>query len=155
MTERDQNDLEPAADEFEPDEEEFEDEEEALEEESPADEAAEEAEEAVSGKRGRFGWRRGGREEEEEAPGRPLGTVKSHERVYIDDRISALFALIAAFCLIGVLVVSYAAGFIPEGARPSITPLSLVTPSPGSSASPTVAPTATPTATPTASPTAS
>jgi hypothetical protein len=88
-----------------------------------------------------------GRRAEQAGP-RQLGSVREgHERVRIDDRLSALFALAAAALLIGVLVLPWAGGFLPAPAEPTLTPLVVptynATSTPAPSAS--VAPTATPT----------
>jgi hypothetical protein len=112
----------------------------------------------------RFGF---GREAKEEA--RPQGSVKAvHERVHVDDRASAIFALICAVGLVAILLGSYAAGMIPVSAGPTLAPLTLqvyspppatptpvATATPVASATPTPTPTATPTASPSPTPTAS
>ncbi len=90
-----------------------------------------------------------------EAGRRPLGSVReSHERVKIDDRLSAAFAILCAIALVGVLVVPWVGGFIPKPVGPTLTPLVLptyqITPTPVPT--PTVAPTPTPVASPSASP---
>ena len=132
--------------------------------ETEAERTDREAEEsAPSGGRRRFGFGRGRRDDEE--PERHAGgsVRESHERVHIDDRPSAIFALICAGALLGVLVLTWVGGAIPQGTGPTLTPLVVPTsqPTTASSASTSVsvspsasaAPTAT--AAPSPSPTAS
>jgi hypothetical protein len=158
MSEQDKDTLEQGEpNEFMPGEEEF-------------DEDLEASDEAESGaplepsKPGRrFGFGRSSAEDEVH----PQGSVRtSHERVHIDDRASALFALVCAVGLVAILLGSYAAGVWPAGAGPTLPPLNLptysappatptpvATPTPAATptpvATPTVAPTVTPAATPT------
>jgi hypothetical protein len=103
---------------------------------------------------------------------RSLGSVReAHERVHVDDRLSAAFAVLCAAALLGVLLLPSLGSFLPAPAAPTLTPLVVptfnATPAPSGSASlvpsASVAPTATPaatatptaTATPAASPSAS
>ena len=81
-----------------------------------------------------------------------LGSLRgTHERVHVDDRLSAIFALVAAVLLLGVLLLPFLGGFVPAPAQPKLTPLVVptynATPAPAATA--TVAPTTTPAATPT------
>jgi hypothetical protein len=150
------NEFEPGEDEFEENPEEgFEDEGEP--EESDEDEGRPPVV-APSGRR--FGLGRGGQRAEDSGH-RVTGSVReSHERVHIDDRASAIYALFAAAVLLGVLALALAGNYIPQGAEPSAPPLpSLPTfsgtlpPSAGPSVS--IAPSASPVATPTPAPTPS
>ena len=88
-----------------------------------------------------------------------MGSVRgTHERVHIDDRPSAVYALLCAAALLGVLAFSWVGGVLPQSAGPTLTPLVVptgqVTASPSAGASVTAAPsmTAAPTASPSASP---
>src|ERR1700690_3396485 len=75
---------------------------------------------AAGESRSRFG-RRAPRETEEH---RTIGSVRgTHQRLHIDDRPSAVFALICAFGLLGVLAFSYLGGIVPKAAVPTLTPL--------------------------------
>ena len=164
MTDLDKDrDAKPATDEELPGDDEF-DEEPDEYAETEAERADREAEEsAPSGERRRFGFSRGhDTYEEPEHP--PAGSVReSHDRVHIDDRPSAIFAIVCAAALLGVLALTWISGAIPQATGPTLTPLVVptgqVTPSTGASASASVAPslspspTAAPTAAPTASPT--
>ena len=84
------------------------------------------------------------------------------ERVHIDDRASAIFALVCALGLVGVMGLSLLIAKMPKAAVPTMAPLQLESFSPLPTASggasvaptPTVAPTVAPTATPTVAPTA-
>jgi len=121
---------------------------------------------APSGRR--FGFGRGG-ERTDDSGHRVTGSVReSHERVHVDDRASAIYALFAAAVLLGVLAFAIAGNYIPQAAQPSAPPLpSLPTfsgtlpPSAGPSvsiapsASPVASPTLTPTPAPSTSPVAS
>ncbi len=127
------------------------------EDESAEEESAAGAAAAVGGSRGRFGF---GRARGADEHLRSIGSVRgAHERVHIDDRPSAIFALVCAIGLIGLLAFSYVGGILPKGAAPSLTKLLLATyvPPAGSNASlsttPSVAPTAAPAASPSPSPT--
>ena len=98
--------------------------------------------------RRRFGF--GGREREE-APHRTMGSVReTHERVHVDDRLSALWAILAAAALLGVLAFGLAGNWIPQPAVPTLTPLVVPTAQVPSSASPAASPSS---AAPLASPT--
>src|SRR5450759_3691996 len=98
----------------------------------------------------RFGFRRGDRSDvHEERP--HAGSVReSHERVHIDDRASAVFALLCAGILIGVLAFAWVGGVLPKSVGPTPPPLvvptyqasSSVAPSAG--ASPVVSPVVSP-----------
>jgi hypothetical protein len=128
---------------------------EAGEGEAESDEAALAAV-AASDKSGRFNLGRGRKAEEETEKHR--GSVReAHDRVHIDDRPSAVYALICAVALIGVLALTWLGGAIPKGAGPTLTPLSVPTTQPSAStsaaasvsvaASVSAAPSATPTPT--------
>jgi hypothetical protein len=151
----------PTPNEFEPGDEEFEEEpEEGFagegEPEEPGEEVRREAG-APSGRR--FGFGRGGQGAQEGAF-HPTGSVReSHERVHIDDRISAIYVLIVAAAMIGVLAIALAGNYVPTPVAPTLAPLVVptgqATASPGPSESASIAPSASPTAAPSASPTAS
>src|SRR5664280_2503517 len=127
MSDRDQdpgetllpNGLEPGEDEFEEmPEEGFEGEGEP--EESDEDEGRPPVG-APTGRR--LGFGRGGQHAEDGAH-RPTGSVReSHERVHVDDRASAIYALLAAVVLIGILALAFAGNYIPQAAEPSAPPL--------------------------------
>ncbi len=163
MTDLDKDrDAQPATDEELPGDDEFEEEPEEYAE-TEAEQADREAEEAApSGERRRFGFGHG--RHVETAVERPVsGSVReAHERVHVDDRPSAIYALICAAALLGVLAFTWIGGAIPQGTGPTLSPLVVPTsqPTPSSSATPTATavPTAsatpTPSATPTATPTA-
>jgi hypothetical protein len=124
--------------------------------------AEEGAVEAVPAGRGRrFGFGRAERVEEE-AGRRPVGSVReSHERVHVDDRPSAIYALVCACGLLLVLGVPWLGGLVPQAASPTLTPLVVPTgqPTVASSASPSIAvspsPSPSPSPTPSPVPTAS
>jgi hypothetical protein len=110
----------------------------------------EETDEApVAGSRRRFGFGRGGDSaaQEERHQEQRVGSVRdSHERVHIDDRASAVWALICAGILIGVLALSWAGGMVPKAAVPTLPPLVVptaqATPTPAASVAVSVAPSA-------------
>jgi hypothetical protein len=154
MTDRDKDrDEKSATPDYLPGDEEFEEEpEEAAEAEGEVPEGEFEsegpAESAPGSAQRRFGFGRGSRDDRsgEEAERRQMGSVRgTHERVHIDDRPSAVYALLCAAVL-------------PQPAGPTLTPLVVptgqVTASPSAGASVTAAPsmTAAPTASPSASP---
>ena len=165
MTDRDKDrDATPATDDYLAGDEEFEEEpEQTFEAEGEAGEAEGEAGEgefeaegegpagpATSGARRRFGFGRGDRAEEE-VETRQIGSVRgTHERVHIDDRPSALFALVCAAALLGVLGFSWLGGVLPKAVGPTLTPLVVPTsqatpiPSGGAAASASVTPSASP-----------
>jgi hypothetical protein len=129
-------------------------EDEAGEDEAGEDEAEGPAESAPSGGRRRFGLGRGARAEEGVGT-RQIGSVRgTHERVHVDDRPSAVYALVCAAALLGVLAFSWLGGVLPQAAGPTLTPLvvptSQATASPSGSAAPSTV--ASPTVTPSASP---
>ena len=119
MTDRDQENGEPLSDEFEPGDDEF-------EEEQGEDSAAAGATEETGqpAKEERTG-RRFGRGAPPEEPARPSGSMRgTHaERVHIDDRISAAFALVAAIGLILILFGSVVVTHLPASPTPSSPPL--------------------------------
>jgi hypothetical protein len=74
-----------------------------------------------------------------------LGSVReSHERVKVDNRPSAIFAILCAAALVALLVGAWASGFVPKPSVPALTPLTVptaaATAAPSASASVTVAP---------------
>jgi hypothetical protein len=167
MTDRDKDrDEKSATPDYLPGDEEFEEEpEEAAEAEGEVPEGEFEsegpAESAPGSAQRRFGFGRGSRDDRsgEEAERRQMGSVRgTHERVHIDDRPSAVYALLCAAALLGVLAFSWVGGVLPQSAGPTLTPLVVptgqVTASPSAGASVTAAPsmTAAPTASPSASP---
>jgi hypothetical protein len=142
-----------------PDEEPGEEPEESAEAQGDEDEGEYEAA-AEAPRTGRFGFGRN-RGAEQESERRPIGSVReSHERVHIDDRPSAIYAILCAGALLGVLAVAWLSSVVPAAAVPTLAPLVVPTAqaTPVSSASIVVTPSATaaPTATPapTASPSA-
>jgi hypothetical protein len=158
MSDRDQdpgealspNGLEPGEDEFE------ESPEEGFEGEGEPQESDEdEGRPPVGAPTGRrFGFGRGG-QRTEDGGHQVTGSVReSHERVHVDDRASAFYALFAAAVLLGVLALAIAGNYVPQPSVPSAPPLVVPTfngtlpPSAGPSVS--VAPSASPVATPTA-----
>jgi hypothetical protein len=84
----------------------------------------------------RFGFGRGDRSTDHDE--RPhVGSVReSHERVHIDDRPSAVFALLCAGILIGVLALAWAGGMLPKPTAPALTPLVVPTAQASSSVAP-------------------
>ena len=167
MTDLDKDrDAKPATDEELPGDEEFDEEpdeyaETETETESERDDR-EAAESVPTGERRRFGFSRG-RDTYEEPERHAAGSVReSHDRVHIDDRPSAIFAIVCAGALLGVLALTWVSGAIPPPTGPTLTPLvvptSLATPStstspavsvvPSTSPTPTTAPTAAPSASP-------
>jgi hypothetical protein len=129
MTDRDKN-----RDETAPTDEELAGDEELDEESDQTFETADEAPEgeteyedatgaAPSGTHRRFGLGRGGHDDEEPDK-RQIGSVRgTHERVHIDDRASAVFALVCAALLLAVLIVPMVAGALPQPVGPSLAPL--------------------------------
>jgi hypothetical protein len=158
MSERDQDrdrklgssDLEPGEDELDEELEAGPEEEEALEEFEP------ESREVEAGpSRGRFGFVRPEREAEESGR-RVTGSVReSHERIHVDDRLSALFAVLAAGVLLLVLAMSVIANYVPQPTSPTLAPLVVPTAQVAPSTSPAARATAAPTATLAAFPTPS
>lgn len=85
---------------------------------------------------------------------KPLGSLReSHERVHIDDRVSAIFAILAAVALLGVLILPWLGSYLPAPAAPTLTPLAIQTfnGTQAPAATATVVPTATPAASPSGS----
>ncbi|MGD0407639.1 MAG: hypothetical protein ABSB34_01395 [Candidatus Limnocylindrales bacterium] len=175
MTDRDKNrDETPATDDYLAGDEEFEEElEQTFEGEGEAGEGEGEAGEGegeaegegpagpASGARRRFGFGRSGRAEEE-VETRQMGSVRgTHERIHVDDRPSALYALVCAAALLGVLAFSWLGGVLPKAAGPTLTPLVVPTsqataiPSGSAAASASVTPSASPAATLSPAPSAS
>ena len=104
MTDKDRG-RKPQPNEILPADEDFEEPEESEESEDfvEAEEEFEEEPQAAQPAAATAPVRRAGRTEE--APRRALGSVRvSHERVRVDDRLSAAFAILCAVALVGVLV---------------------------------------------------
>jgi hypothetical protein len=163
MSDRDQDET-LAPNEFEPGEEEFEDQpEDSLEGEDESEEpgAAETGRGAGEPSHRRFGFTLGAHDDEE-GRHRPSGSVReSHERVHIDDRASAVYAILVSVALLGLLVIAVLGNFVPQAAPAPLPTLNVptfqATPSPlaGASASASLAPSGAPTASPSAAPSAS
>lgn len=142
MPDQDKDTLEEGEpNEFMPGDEDFEEE---FEGEEPEEEARAEQREG-----GRFGRIRGGKGREAEQPA--LGSLRgAHERIHVDDRASAVFAVVCAIGMVAILVGAFLAPYVPSiGSAPQLTPLNLQTfnvPStaPSTSLSPAPSPTATP-----------
>jgi hypothetical protein len=120
---------------------------------------------APSGERHRFGFGRGS-QDEEEVDKRQIGSVRgTHERVHIDDRASAVFALVCAAILLAVLIVPMVAGALPQPVGPTLTPLvvptgqatasTIASPSASAAASVSIAPSASLAPSPSPAPSAS
>ena len=139
MTDLDKDrDAKPATDEELPGDEELDEEFDVGPEEyveTEAERADREAEESTpSSERRRYGFGRG-RNEAQEPERHAGGSVRdSHERVHVDDRASAIFAIICAGALLGVLVLTWVGGAIPQGTGPTLTPLVVPTSQPTTSA---------------------
>jgi hypothetical protein len=112
----------------------------------------------------RFGFGRGHHDDQTvgQHSKQHIGSVReTHERVQISDVPSAVYALLCAGALLGVLALALIGNVLPKAAGPQLTPLVVPTgqatpvPSPSVAPSATLAPTASPTAAPTASPVAS
>jgi hypothetical protein len=76
------------------------------------------------------------------------GSVRtSHERVHVDDRLSAIYVLVAVGGLIGILVLAWGGGMLPKNSGPTLAPLVVPTgkPTPTACITPTPVATATPT----------
>jgi len=74
----------------------------------------------------RFGFGRGSRadEEQEREHDKRIGSVReSHERVHINGAPSAIYAVVCAGALIGVLALAWLGGVLPQPATPSYAPL--------------------------------
>jgi hypothetical protein len=85
------------------------------------EEETDEVPSAGSGRR--FGFGRGDRSVEREERHHAGSVRESHERVHIDDRPSAIFALLCAGLLIGVLAFSWIGGVLPKPVAPTYPPL--------------------------------
>jgi hypothetical protein len=152
MSDRDQDQEEPLdLNGLEPGEDEFEDEgePEGAPEESEESEEDEGRPEAAPSRR-RFGFGRGGQAGEETGHRGATGSVReAHERVHVDDRASAIYALLAAAFLFGLLAVAFAGNYVPQPALVSAPPLVVPTFNgtlpPSEAPSVSVAPSATPT----------
>jgi hypothetical protein len=134
----------PATDEELPGDEELDEEpdEFAETEAEQADREAEEADLAPAGERRRFGFGRNRHADEDRHERHAGGSLReSHERVHIDDRPSAIYAIVCAAALLGVILLTWVGGAIPQGTGPTLTPLAV----------PTAAPTTSPTAAPSVS----
>jgi hypothetical protein len=98
------------------------------------EEETDEVPSAGSGRR--FGFGRGDHPAEPDE-GHHAGSVReSHERVHIDDRPSAVFALLCAGILIGVLALTWVGGMLPKPVGPALSPLVVPTAQASSSAAP-------------------
>jgi hypothetical protein len=153
MTDLDKDrDAQPATDEELPGDEELDEEPDEFAE-TEAEQADREAEESASGgERRRFGFGRG-RHADEEVQRHQGGSVReSHERVHIDDRPSAIFAIICAGALLGVLVLTWVGGALPQGTGPTLTPLVVPTSQPSVATSPAASVSVAPSPSPSASP---
>lgn len=84
----------------------------------------------------RFGFGRGEHSDAHEERHHAGSVRESHERVHIDDRASAVFALLCAGILIGVLVLAWVGGMLPKSVGPTPPPLVVPTYQPASSAAP-------------------
>ena len=82
----------------------------------------------------RFGFGRGDRSAEHEERPHAGSVRESHERVHIDDRASAVFALVCAGVLIGLLAFSWLGGMLPKPVGPTLAPLVVPTAQASSSA---------------------
>jgi hypothetical protein len=142
----------PATDEELPGDEELDEE---LDEygETEAERADREAEEsAPSGARNRFGFGRGRHADEEPERHRGGSVKESHERVHIDDRPSAIYALVCAGALLGVLALTWVGGALPQGTGPTLTPLVVPTSQPSAATSPAASVSVAPSPSPSPSP---
>lgn len=106
-----------------------------------------------------FSLRRGHKAEEEAGKRAILiGSVKeTHERIHIDDRPSAIFALVCAVALLVLLGLPWLGNVLPKSAGPTLTPLVVPTgqATASSSASASIAVSPSPTVAPSASASAS
>jgi hypothetical protein len=88
----------------------------------------------AAGSARRFGFGRGDRSAEPEERPHAGSVRESHERVHIDDRASAVFALLCAGILVGVLALAWVGGVLPKSAGPTLAPLVVPTAQAASSA---------------------
>ncbi|MGZ6265584.1 MAG: hypothetical protein ACXWN4_01580 [Candidatus Limnocylindrales bacterium] len=159
MSDRDQDQEEPLElNGLEPGEDEFEGEGEP--EGEPEESEEEEGRPEAAPSRRRFGFGRGGQAGEETGHKGPTGSVReAHERIHVDDRASAVYALLAAAFLFGLLVVALAGNYVPQPvpatAPPLVVPTFNGTLPPSAAPSVSVAPSASPVASPTPAPSAS
>jgi hypothetical protein len=128
------------------------------ESEEEAFEREEEEREAKEERGGRrFGLPFGRKQETEESrKAAALGSVREgHERVHIDDRFSAIYAIVIAVILIGALFAPIVTGMLPKGKAatpaPLVVPTFKATPSPSVSPSPSLTVSASPSVAPSAS----
>jgi hypothetical protein len=84
----------------------------------------------------RFGFGRGDRSAEREERHHAGSVRESHERIHIDDRPSAIFALLCAGLLIGVLAFAWIGVQVPKAVGPTLAPLVVPTAQAASSAAP-------------------
>jgi len=98
------------------------------------EEETDEVPSAGSGRR--FGFGRGDHPAEHEERPHAGSVRESHERVHIDDRASAVFALVCAGVLIGLLAFSWLGGMLPKPVGPTLAPLVVPTAQASSSAAP-------------------
>ncbi len=162
MSDRDQDQEEPLElNGLEPGEDEFEGEGELEgEPEEPEESEEEEGRPEAAPSRRRFGFGRGGQAGEETGHKGATGSVReAHERIHVDDRASAVYALLAAGVLFALLAIALAGNYVPQPVPASAPPLVVPTfngtlpPSAGPSVS--VAPSASTVASPTPTPSAS
>jgi hypothetical protein len=84
----------------------------------------------------RFGFGRGDHPAEHDERPHAGSVRESHERVHIDDRASAVFALLCAGILVGALAFAWVGGVLPKSVGPTIAPLVAPTYQASSSAAP-------------------
>ena len=84
----------------------------------------------------RFGFGRGDHPAEHDEKPHAGSVRESHERVRIDDRASAVFALLCAGILVGALAFAWVGGVLPKSVGPTIAPLVVPTYQASSSAAP-------------------
>ena len=149
MTDKDRDVAPEQEDEIPGDEEFDEEQDQDLEAQDEADETEEFQDEAAGSGAvaAAAGGSRFGRGKERAAAAHEhLGSVREgHERVHVDDRASAIFAIVAAGSLLLLLFVAWGGQFIPKGAVATLTPLVVPTgqatasPNPSASASASLA----------------
>ena len=84
----------------------------------------------------RFGFGRGDHPAEHDEKPHAGSVRESHERIHIDDRASAVFALLCAGILVGALAFAWVGGVLPKSVGPTIAPLVVPTYQASSSAAP-------------------
>ena len=98
------------------------------------EEETDEVPSAGSGRR--FGFGRGDHSADHDEKHHAGSVRESHERVHIDDRASAVFALLCAGILIGVLAFAWIGVQLPKSVGPTLAPLVVPTAQASSSAAP-------------------